>query len=283
MLNPEFLHLVDYFKWEIIFLVVASLSILLRKWRLAFVGIACIGAVFVGKTFGVNTTKPDIDDVSIVSFSVRSGNNQAISDIGRVLELAPDVILFQEVILNRALENVISEAGYSICSFHSKASLIAAKRQITNCELHGNVIEVEVEGYSNTKFFNIHAPKFFVDLETYNDFFEAVIEIANTEDPNVVIGGDFNSLVTGTWRKKLKKIGFVASIDELAAGFKTTFPASGRRLGVLPPLLAIDDIYVKGLTVVQSKVIYNNSGSDHFPIVAYIENPEGAESENIAK
>lgn len=273
MYSHEYMHLLEYLKWEVFLLLAAGFLLLLRRWRLALLFPVCASLIFFSKIFGINTAIPGATDLSVVSYSLRSKNPQQLTDLKRVIESEkPDVALFQEVHLTPEIEHEVVQYGYRICAFSGKAGIILSKEGFDECEILGNVLSANIKKYKDIQIFNIHAPKFFVDSHDYNDFFRDVINTAERSNGPVVIGGDFNSLVTSTWRKKLRALGYSSSIDEYGDGFKATFPAYGRRLGWLPPFLAIDDIYVKGQGIVTSKVLYGRSGSDHFAIISHLKN-----------
>lgn len=83
----------------------------------------------------------------------------------------------------------------------------------------------------------------------------------------VVVAGDFNATPFNMVVQSLSRImDYAGSVDFL--GF--TFPADGRRVGVLFPVLRIDHIFKSGVKVSKFKVDERSYGSDHYPISFYV-------------
>lgn len=83
----------------------------------------------------------------------------------------------------------------------------------------------------------------------------------------VLAVGDFNSTPFNMAIQKMSRLMDYAGGVGL---YNFTFPAAGRRAGVLLPILSIDHVFKSGMNISQFKVDGQSYGSDHYPIAFYV-------------
>lgn len=109
---------------------------------------------------------------------------------------------------------------------------------------------------------NLQAPSAWVsDLSAVREAVRAV----DPDEPLVVLG-DFNAVREHAPMAALRAEGLVDAAEQAGAGWVRTFPSGG----LLPPLVAIDHVMVRGGLVVEALETFRVAGTDHLGLDARI-------------
>lgn len=277
------------FWWALPSLPIALVA-LLRRDRVAVALLAVPALLWVwayGGAFLPRSAPPVDPDLRVATLNTFVG----APDEGHVLDLvdaqAPDVLLLQEVFAPR--EEVLLAALGDRYPHHQVdrsdgvgAVVVLSRYPIVDVtEVGGlgdrsrltSVVTLDVDDQP-LQVVSVHlispcpvcGPAVFERLELEDDVRRAEIgAVLEALDPDLpaVVGGDLNSGERSTAYRQLASAGFTDPQRDVGSGMGFTWPADGR---VLPPLVRIDWIVLRGVTATRATV-EDSGGSDHRAVV----------------
>lgn len=251
------------------------------QWKKSAFALLAFGMFFFAQlSFVLNTQNlPNYTDdqaLTVVTFSLRSSNPYQIEDIQNLMSKhSPDVLLLQEFRNNAEQLEKLKKIfeGYYFATQADKNSLVVSKLKVMESEFIGNIQQVTlVHQGEKLRVYNFHAPKFFLNFNNYEQFFQQLVSLIQTNEHAItLVGGDFNITVRNEPRKVLtNSLGFKSGVHTYAHGPINTFPSREHKLGIFGALISIDDIYVRGVDVSYANILDMNSRSDHKPVLIKI-------------
>lgn len=270
---------INAFGWPIaIAAFVAGLTLLLlRRWIVGALGLV-LALVISFQGFGLSPGAMFASDkasnsVRIVSASLRTHNKDMESAAREIASHSPNIIALQEVSDLTAFKAELEQqtnAKWNVSSDRHFATLAKTPVRGGGANQRNWVsTEVEVDGQW-ISIWNLHAPKNFARPGSNSVYFVELVDAISEKKPDIVLG-DFNST---PWNFGYSAVAGVMENAHRNAGFGpgTTFPARGRRLGMLGATSRIDHIFFDS----EHKATYAGKGkaspgSDHHPIIADIE------------
>ncbi|WP_438727203.1 endonuclease/exonuclease/phosphatase family protein [Parasphingorhabdus sp. DH2-15] len=186
-----------------------------------------------------------------------------------------DIIGLQEVYdpvqFKRALEKVTGKIWYMV--IENKLAILAQypieKINLTN----ENILSAQVSLPSRKlTVWTLHAPKVFSRPLVNRQFFRELQDEISEKQPDAVIG-DFNAT---RWNDGYAIMAETMKNAHKSAGLGpgSTFPASGRRSGLLGAFARIDHIFVQPeLVILNAYTGVAYKLSDHHPVIADIQLP----------
>jgi endonuclease/exonuclease/phosphatase (EEP) superfamily protein YafD len=229
--------------------------------------------------------------LSFVTFSKMSRNNN-YAEIAKILDCQKyDVIVVQEISdfdkVLAAKPEIAEHCQYAYAGMPEKFLTIFSKYPISYASadpISGvNIFGVSLLG-QNINVLTMRLAKTFdergVNIQTRQ--IEQVGVLLEKLSGPTIMAGDFNSTPHNYPVFKMKQHMAYAVPD----GFMTstfTFPADGRRLGILGALIRIDHIFYKNVVLDSVEVMKNNFGSDHYPVHAQFAVPVMADTVQQSK
>ncbi|MFK4751347.1 endonuclease/exonuclease/phosphatase family protein [Oceanobacter antarcticus] len=214
--------------------------------------------------------------LSFVTFSKMSRNNN-YSEIAKILDCQKyDVIVVQEISdLDKVLAakpEIAEHCHYAYAGMPEKFLTIFSKYPISDASAdqiaNVNMFRVSLPG-QNINVLTTRLAKTFDDrgLETQRRQVEQLALLVENLSGATILAGDFNSTPHNYPIFKIKQHMTYASPEGFFMS-TFTFPADGRRLGILGALIRIDHIFYKNVVLNSVEVMKNNFGSDHYPVHA---------------
>lgn len=272
--------------------IVILIGFSLRKWRIFILLLPALlfatnhyGYIYLPKNLPVQAQ--EALHIRFLTFNVGSQveNSQQIAEL--ILEADADIVALQELQTPMAenLEALLSEE-YPYQALHPSYTFaigvgIFSKYPLVDdiyldqLILGGQHTQVEIESDNEFSIFNVHpiSPRVLggFDSSRRSSEIESVLEIAEETSNSVLLMGDFNitdanddyARITSQYEDAFKQAG---------TGFGLTFPNLAQftsPLGLLPPLLRIDYIFYNDTWLpIESYIISNHGGSDHYPLFA---------------
>ncbi len=209
----------------------------------------------------------------LLSFNKYERNTSIIEFLKNLKKIDTDFTVLQEVsdpgfILNDSKLSKI----YPFHFFSPKAKkLILSKYKIYDDSYNENGFQITSIKLPAKKLsiVNVHLPKLFMNKKSYESSVNTLLSTINTLQGAVLLVGDFNiTPYDALYRTITKEHNFNDSFKCTGSGLGFTFPSSARsKLGLFGKLFRIDYIFGRNIHFLNAKVIDNNSGSDHFPIM----------------
>lgn len=209
-------------------------------------------------------------DLRVMTFNVSSLN----AEYGRIADLIvrerPDVVFLQQTRDLHALRIAIQARHGAYRSYpdgNSDTVILSRLPLSRGRQFAWMTSGVASIGRCRVNLFDLHAPHGQYDAGGQELFFEnAARAVADSASP-VIAGGDLNSTEFNLVQLPLR-----AQVSDAFAragfGFGFTFPSHVRRFGTFGPLLRIDHIFFRGLSVANAWVLGDSANSDHFPVEA---------------
>lgn len=249
-------------------------------WRKIFLGLGlCLISLslYFYLSFGFNQVDEVDENLTVITFSLRSGNEQKIADINSViLSHSPDILLLQEGDKGENFRNTLNNLfpDYQYIFDENKRTALMTKLTVKESGFIGNIQKVIIEvDAEELLIYNFHAPKFFLNYANYQRFYSKLFEDINQSSvKKVIVAGDFNVTKNNLPREVLvSEHAFEGALTKYGSGFINTFPGPKHRIGWLGPLISIDEIYTKGISLKVGKTLNINTGSDHKPVLAHMD------------
>ncbi|NMR23952.1 endonuclease/exonuclease/phosphatase family protein [Pseudoalteromonas sp. NEC-BIFX-2020_015] len=249
-------------------------------WRKLFIGLGLCAvslSLYFYLSFGFNQVDKIDENLTVITFSLRSGNEQKIADINSIiLSHSPDILLLQEGDKGEDFRNTLNNLfpDYQYISDENKRTALMTKLTVKESEFIGNIQKVIIEvGAEELLIYNFHAPKFFLNYENYQRFYSRLFtDINQSTIKKIIVAGDFNVTRNNLPRKILvSDYSFEGALSKYGSGFINTFPGPKHRIGWLGSLISIDEIYTKGISLKVGKTLNIKTGSDHKPVIAYMD------------
>ena len=270
---------INAFGWPIaLFVLLAAIALLLRrKWIGAALGLV-LGGIITFQAFGLNPAAMFGDTKSagstrIVSASLRTHNQDMASAARMIAAHSPDIITLQEAsdlnAFKAELEQVSGEPWNAVSERNFATLSRMAVRKGADDDRNWVSSEVDLGG-KWIEIWNLHAPKNFARPGSNSAYFVDLVDAINAKQPDLVLG-DFNAT---PWNFGYGAVGSVMENAHRNAGFGPglTFPARGRRLGLLGATSRIDHIFYNGQhTATYASTGKASLGSDHHPVIADIQ------------
>ena len=263
------------FLFGLIVFVAAIASAFLRSWLWAGGGLVLAAILFTmgsGLNFGAGG-EASADSIRIVSASLRGLNRDMESAAARLARYDADIIALQEVRDAEAFRaalakqtnaewHLVSDGAYAVLSTFP-VTLAQNKPKYwsgTSIDLGGRQLTL----------WNLHAPKSYAKPIDNSAYYVGLLDAVREQKPDLVVG-DFNAT---PWNYGFRLVAREMSEAHDAAGFGpgNSFPAAGRRIGLLGAFSRVDHIFVKPAHRITGAFTGKASrGSDHHPVVADID------------
>ncbi len=266
--------------WISIPLIVFSiLSIRLRRRFIALISLllaVCISYPFISLS-SMPPSALSQAGYKVMSYSKMGRNRdiQAVADV--VLKQRPDVLFMQEIskaesaqLLEYLNELYSGNPVYALAE--DRYGLILSRFPLTSVtkplDFSFSVMidfpEAQVIGW------NVHLQKPIRDTDQQYEMVEQLsVDVASVDRP-VIVAGDFNATVVN-YPYRLMRNALFNTFEIAGSGFGFTFPSPARRIGTLMPFIRIDHVFVSPhWTVLDSYVVNETGGSDHYPVVALV-------------
>lgn len=278
--DAYWVRMVNYFMpWIVLITFLhGGASYLLQAYQqalLILIAASLIAFPYIHLFFPYNTqNRLDAQKVSIISYSVM-GRNKDIDSIARVIRTHPaDIIFLQEVSQPDLLYAKLSGLYGAVNPvYFIKSSLPIVSRfplQEGKCNNDIACASVQVRD-KKIHLCNIHATKSIFGKTSYLLQQKTIQKLLGQErllNESAIIAGDFNATESSQIYRSVSQY-FNNAHWESGFGFGFTFPAPARRIGTIMPFVRIDHIfYNRYFRAVNSEVIKESGGSDHFPIFA---------------
>ena len=264
------------FLFALFALFAAIILLVLRRWIWAAAGLGmALILIFIGigMNFGAGPgiAKPD-NSIRVISASLRGLNKDMQSAASRLASYDAEIITVQEVSNAAALKMELEKiAGrpYFIATDgpYSILSVFPVSHAETDAKGWSGAA-IAYKGRS-LQIWNIHAPKAYSRPVENSVYFAELIDALRARQPDI-IAGDFNA---SPWNQGYRLVSREMNEAHSEAGFGSgnSFPARGRRVGLLGAFTRIDHIFVTPRhKVVNAFTGKASQGADHHPVVADI-------------
>jgi len=253
----------------------AIASAFLRSWLWAGGGLVLAVILLVmgsGLNFGAGG-EASAGSIRIVSASLRGLNRDMESAATRLSGYDADIIALQEVRDAQAFRAALvkeTDAEWYLMSDGAYAVLSTYPVTLAQNKLKywsGASIDL---GPKKLTLWNIHAPKSYAKPIDNSAYYVDLLDAIRAQKPDLVVG-DFNAT---PWNYGFRLIAREMTEAHDAAGFGpgNSFPAAGRRIGLLGAFSRVDHIFVKpGHRITGAFTGKASRGSDHHPVVADID------------
>lgn len=227
---------------------------------------------------------PDVPvALSVMSYNTYARNSDPAAIAGVIAAANPDIALLQEVADPDALLVALA-AQSGVGKVHvlqepTMLLMIVSRYEMTPLpSLGGTQSAIVHVPQGDIRVWNLHAPKTFGGPRKQYDFVRALVAALGSDVPDKAMpdappraylaAGDFNATEqSASYRYLSTYMG--NAFARVGFGLGATFPAEGRRMSFLPPLIRIDHIFFKGgLVPVTAQVEADSGGSDHYPVTA---------------
>ncbi|AIY65429.1 endonuclease/exonuclease/phosphatase family protein [Pseudoalteromonas piratica] len=262
-------YFLDYFLLVTLFLSIAAI-VFIGKRAMLF-GLLP-GALFYSVVINIKQEEGKLHSLkglpafSVMTHSVmgRNNNYQPIQTI--IIEKQPDILFLQEVTnINLLLTNNIQ----ALYPFHESrlesGLLILSKYPLQREANFSNLLSViaDISGYK-IRLSNVHSIKSISNYDRYQQYVRGLSEHFAVNSGPAIIAGDFNMTQYNEYYREMSN-----SYIDLCRFCKPTFPAPGRRIGSIYPVLRIDYIFtnIAGCKYNAETIIYDTT-SDHYPVFA---------------
>lgn len=258
--------------WFRVALVTASLPVLILPY---FIAAADLG----GETYAIKSDELGNDSVgfTVLTFSKMS-RNQNYAAIAELLDCKKyDAILMQEApdfnALLAAHPELADHCNTSFVGNQYKSLVLLTPHKITaeQSSKFGNlfVIELPTSGpvglLTNRVDKTLNKPVAFQQSQVER-MLSATKELRDAGTPTI-IAGDFNATPFNAVHYYMREaMAYARPKGIMNQTF--TFPAEGRRVGVIGPQIRIDHIFYTGMQLKHAEVLDTSAGSDHYPVRA---------------
>lgn len=261
--------------FALLLLFTAFIFLLRRRWIAALLSIT-LGAWLLFYVFGTNIAASEdrilASDIRIMTSSLRGLNRDMTESAIHLHQYDADIIGLQEVydanLFKASLEKASGKKWYMLSE--GKLTILAQYPiKPSNVSIKG-VLSVRILMPEQAlNIWTLHAPKTFGKPLLNRQFFKKLATEIKTASPDAVIG-DFNS---SPWNEGYLRTAKTMVDAHKSAGFGlgNSFPARGRKSGILGAFTRIDHIFVKrGVNIVNSFRGEAYIKSDHHPVIADI-------------
>lgn len=225
-----------------------------------------------------------VQSIKIMTYNLDKHNNDLHGIVSTIKEAQPDVVALQELVplmADELLKELEDEYPY-----HTLSSDIplAGQGLLSRYELVQNSAIPDYRYLSATvKFpkgkitiYNIHAPTLFPqswkkDWMRQREFINEILLQASKIEGPLLILGDFNTTPLSENYNIIRQE-YYDAFEHSGSGFGFTFPARDKFGIKIPlPLVRIDYIFHSNhLVSNETRVLINNGGSDHRPVVSLL-------------
>jgi len=215
----------------------------------------------------------DAEIYKVMSYS-KMGRNTDLESVAAVIrQERPDILFMQEVgkEIFPLLSGLYGEEELFFALNH--VGVIVSRFPLTalSVQQYGrNAAELNISGVKVT-LWNVHLQKSFVSSRTQMQQIREVLESVVRAPGPVIVAGDFNATPGGDPYILTRKL-LHNAYEDAGFGFGFTFPTPVRQIGALMPFIRIDHIFYNDyFSVIDSYVVKQAGGSDHYPIVALMQ------------
>lgn len=223
--------------------------------------------------FSLSNTAHSVERDEIVVLSFNSyGLRSDPKEVAELIAAAmPMIAVLQEVrepnaILD-SLNRLAGDAKFNMAA--SGQSIVFSQSPVEPQPKIGNTQHVIVRLPSEfVHIWNVHLPKILAEESVQDRAVTRLLAAVEQFSGASIIAGDFNTTQLNDTYKKLRQSLHNAH-EEAGFGFGFSFPAPGRRMGLLMPFVRIDHIfYSQELQASAAWTLRDYAGSDHFPVAA---------------
>lgn len=257
-----------FFDFIFVFSLILLIFYVMSKGKLYSFFIMLPLLVFIdGNKFVLDTVNED--SIKVLTYSVmgRNTNYGPILDTIKIED--PDIVFLQEVIFPNQIKTEWLNNNYLFRSERIESGLIIlSKYEIISQEYFQNALKttVSIDG-KIVDLFNIHSIRSIFNYERYKKYTDSLLINFINASEIAIVAGDFNMVPHNEFYKKMTE--YYKDTCTHLCGY--TFPASGRKIGLIAPFIRIDYIFSRGTTCAYgSKVLTQNTSSDHYPVVSNV-------------
>ena len=288
----RFLNYFGYYVPAAVFVITAFAMVCTRSigFRIALAALALPALVlpyllaassFSGAKWAI-TNSGGAKEISVVTFSKMSRNTD-YERIAKILDCTKsDIILVQEI---SDFDDLVASVGESMkaCSYSFEGGqygslAVFSRFPVQSKAVYRHHVEFVVKVPSGPlTLITTRVDKSFTDkgVSLQLDQITSLIDSLATDQP-VIVAGDFNSTPhNGTIYRMKEAMAYAAPEGSMFSTF--TFPAEGRWYARFGPLIRIDHIFYRGLSLQSSRVLDDSYGSDHYPVKAVFKLPDSLE------
>ena len=229
------------------------------------------------KTALINVSIADSTPFTVMTFSKmsRNRNYEAIADLLDCKKY--DAILMQEAsdftALSTEQPSILRDCNTSFVGNQYKSLVLLTPHKITaeQSSKFGNLFVIELPGGGPVALLTNRVDKTLnkpvaLQQSQVESMLSATQELRDAGTPTI-IAGDFNATPFNTVHYYMRE----AMAYARPAGIMNqtfTFPAEGRRMGLIGPQIRIDHIFYTGMQLKRADVLDTSAGSDHYPVRA---------------
>ena len=229
------------------------------------------------KTALINVSIADSTPFTVMTFSKmsRNRNYEAIADLLDCKKY--DAILMQEAsdftALSTEQPSILRDCNTSFVGNQYKSLVLLTPHKITaeQSSKFGNLFVIELPGGGPIALLTNRVDKTLnkpvaLQQSQVESMLSATQELRDSGIPTI-IAGDFNATPYNAVHYYMRE----AMAYARPAGIMNqtfTFPAEGRRTGLIGPQIRIDHIFYTGMQLKRAEVLDTSAGSDHYPVRA---------------
>lgn len=256
-----------------LFSLVAGLWMLWRRAWFWSIPACALGLAVLepGLAYNFANSEDGAEDrqIRVVTASLRTANRDMAAAAANLLSFRPDIVTVQEASDPSDLADAFrgrSAAGWHFRSLGSFVVLSRFPMELPKQPKGVLAVRVTLPSGRKLSVWNLRAPKEYDDPITNSLFFSQLTEDIKAFSPDVV-AGDFNSTPWNEGYGEMTNL-LRDSFREAGLGTGFTFPAPGRRMGKLLPLIRIDHIFVRpNIRVLSAATGSASPGADHYPLI----------------
>ncbi|WP_164116020.1 endonuclease/exonuclease/phosphatase family protein [Sphingorhabdus sp. Alg239-R122] len=224
-----------------------------------------------GYNMSAGEAAKEAGSIRVVSASLRGRNRQMEAAAERLASYDADIIAVQEVSDFAQLSSALEKASGMKWQSVSKGPLSIFARgpvEYSTGEELDSVLKAQISYKGNPlAIWTIRAPKNYARPAENRAFSVALRNSAREEKPHFVVG-DYNAT---QWNDSYVLMDAIMQNAQASAGLGqgSSFPARGRRSGILGAFARIDHIFVRNdLKVHNAFTGQASAGADHHPVIA---------------
>ena len=251
-------------------LAAAAILVWRRAFPLALAGF-CLGLLILSHGVAVPLARlaggGEARRFRVVTASLRNYNNDMDAAAALLSTHKPDILIVQEADTDRFLGALQQASGQHWNVARRNNELILCRCAVSDIRQDGYILSAQLAlGSLSLRVWNVRAPKSYSDVVKNRLYFTALASQMREGGPGIA-AGDFNAT---PWNEGYRIVARVARDSWRAAGWGPgfTFPTRARRMGLIAPLIRIDQVFATpGLAAVHAETGTASSGADHLPVI----------------
>ena len=178
----------------------------------------------------------------VVTASLRNFNNDMDAAAALLFGRKPDILVVQEADTDRFVAALQRASGQPWKVARRNNELILCRCAVTDVRQDAYILSAQLAlGSLSLRVWNVRAPKSYSDVVKNRLYFTALASQMREAGPGIA-AGDFNAT---PWNEGYRIVARAARDSWRAAGWGPgfTFPTRARRMGLIAPLIRIDQVF----------------------------------------